>query len=484
MNPKTTAVLFVLAAALASFVYFWEIRGEQARVEAKAAEERLFPDVDQGDIAAISLRTGDAPEIRLERHEGRWRIAKPIDVAADTFAADGIASAITQLHRESESDDPRPPDVYGFGADAAEVRFSVGGFEKQLEIGAGTPVGSNSYVMVEGDPKVYTVASYQLASFKKKLDDLRDRRILEFDEAKVQRLTVSWPEARVVLERTDAGWRMTEPVDSPADADTIDGLLSSLSFLRAADFVDAPGSDAEMGFDPPQFAVELALSGDAAGSAPQTLGFAVGGVNEGGQQRFARRAPDAVYLISQESLDGFPRRVVDYRDRRLAAFKVDDVRRVDLGFHTKGGEAVEIEVRRDDGHWKSDAGPVKADAFDALVDSLSDLRAHDIVAEEFGPDELAAMGLDPAKVVVQVYGGGDPAERLAEVQLGVAFGDGMTARTPDRETIFLIDKALSASFPADPDDFQARFIAPPESAAPESTGAGAEAAAGGAAESD
>jgi hypothetical protein len=74
------------------------------------------------------------------------------------------------------------------------------------------------------------------------------------------------------------------------------------------------------------------------------------------------------------------------------------------------------------------------------------------------------MGFDPAKVVLQVYGDGDSAERLAEVQLGVAFGDGVTARVPDRETIFLIDAALVDAIPVDLEDFRARFVAQPVSA--------------------
>jgi hypothetical protein len=69
--------------------------------------------------------------------------------------------------------------------------------------------------------------------------------------------------------------------------------------------------------------------------------------------------------------------------------------------------------------------------------------------------------------VLQVYGDGDPAERLAEIQIGVAFGDGVTARTLDRETIFLIDAALAEALPADLDDYRARFIAQPESATDE-----------------
>ncbi len=243
MNPKTTAVLFAIAAALAAFVYFYVIEGEQARVEAKAAEKRLFPDVDQGKIASISLRVSDASEIRLERRDGHWRIVKPIDFAADTFAADGVASAITQLRSESVIEDPRPPDVYGFGPESAEVRFAVGDLEKILRIGGQTPVGSNSYASVEGDDRVYTVASYQLSSFKKELEDFRDKRILNFDRAAVRRIAVSWPGVRVVVERSDAGWQMVEPVRAPADEDTVGRLLSSLSFLRAASFVDEPGSE-------------------------------------------------------------------------------------------------------------------------------------------------------------------------------------------------------------------------------------------------
>jgi len=189
MNPKTTAVLFAIAAALAAFVYFYVIEGEQARVEAKAAEKRLFPDVEQREIASISLRLSDTPEIRLERRDGRWRIAAPIDFAADTFAADGVASALTQLMSESVIEDPRPPDVYGFGAGGAEVRFAVGDLEKTLRIGSETPVGSNTYASVEGDDRVHTVASYQLSSFKKKLEDFRDKRILDFDQSAGRRRT-------------------------------------------------------------------------------------------------------------------------------------------------------------------------------------------------------------------------------------------------------------------------------------------------------
>jgi len=467
MNPKTTAVLFAIAAALAAFVYFYEIKGEQARVEAKAAEKRLFPDLEQSEITSIALRVSDDPEIRIERRDDRWRIAAPIDFAADTFAADGLASAITQLMSESVIEAPQPVEVYGLRAAAAEVRFTVGDQQKTLRIGNATPVGSNSYAMVAGDDRVHTVASYQFSPFKQGVEALRDKHILDFDPAAVRRVAIRWPGTEVVVERGDDGWQMVAPVQVRADADTIDSLLTNLSLLRASGFVDDPGSDEERGFAPPQFAAEIELSREAEAQDHAIVRIAVGGVDEGGSQRFVRGAVETLYLISQESIDGFPRRVAEYRDRRLSKFAVADARRIELGFHTATGETVAVSVGLEDGRWLSNADPVDPEMLDALVDVLSDLSAHDIVAEEFGSAELQAMGLEPANLVLQVYGDGDPAERLAEIELGVAFGDGITARVPDRATVFLIDQALANALPANLDDYRARFIAKPESAAGE-----------------
>ncbi|MBW2494009.1 MAG: DUF4340 domain-containing protein, partial [Deltaproteobacteria bacterium] len=407
------------------------------------------------------------PEIRLERRDGRWRIVAPLDFAADTFAADGIASAITQLMRESVIEDPQPLDVYGFREDGAEVRFAVGGVEKPMRIGSATPVGSNSYALVGGDDRVYTVASYQFSPFKKRAADFRDKRILEFDMAAVRRAAISWPGAEVVIERGEEGWRMVAPTEARADAEAVDGLLMSLSLLRASGFVDEPGSDEEMGFAPPQFAVELELSREAGDSDAEIARLAVGGVDESGAQRFVRGAAQSLYLISQESLDGFPRRVVEYRDRRLAKFAAEDARRIELGFHTESGETVAVSLHLEGGDWVSSADPVRSEKLDALVDVLSDLRAHDIVAEAFGPAELRAMGFDPARAVIQAYCEGEAAERLAQIQLGVAVGEGVTARVAERETVFLIATALAEAIPANLDDYRAHFVAQPEPATDE-----------------
>ena len=55
MNPRSTGILFVAAAAIAAFLYFYEIGGEQERADAEEAEKRLFAGLEQ---EAIGLPRG------------------------------------------------------------------------------------------------------------------------------------------------------------------------------------------------------------------------------------------------------------------------------------------------------------------------------------------------------------------------------------------------------------------------------------------
>ena len=91
MNPKSTGILFVLAAAMAAFVYLYEIEGEQGRKDAEEATKRLFPGVEQESIEAITLHSTDGSRVEVARVDDRWRITTPLEFPADDFAIDGIA---------------------------------------------------------------------------------------------------------------------------------------------------------------------------------------------------------------------------------------------------------------------------------------------------------------------------------------------------------------------------------------------------------
>jgi len=289
VNPKHTGILFLLAAALAALVYFYEIQGEEGRREAEEAEKRLFVGVEAEDVEAIALVSSDGTAVRAERRDGRWEIVEPLVFSGDVYAFDAVAAALAQITGETAIEDPQAASVYGLDADEREVLFTAGGEEHALRVGDKTPLGSNSYVAVAGGDGVYTVPTYRVNSFVKTFDDLREKRVLDFDREAVDRIAASWRDGGVVLERGDVGWTVVEPVEGPADEETVAGLLSDLSFLRASGFVDEPPPDAETGLDRPAFAARLSGTTAEGEGEPFEVALAIGSRPDG-DSRLARGA--------------------------------------------------------------------------------------------------------------------------------------------------------------------------------------------------
>ncbi len=469
MNPRITGIAFLLAAALFAFVYFYEIRGESGRKQAEEATRRLFPGVEAGDVEWIALTTSDGVSARIERREDAWVLTEPVAFPGDGFALDGMASALAEISSEATFDDPQPPEVYGLDADEREVRFGAGGEELSLRVGAKTPIGARTYVSVGGSDAVYTLPTTRINALRKAVDDLRDKRILRFDTASIERVTASWPAGRVVLVRGDAGWRLTEPLEGPADETTVEALLSNLSFLRATGFVDDPPSDREAGLARPAFEVDLVLKAGSEGEEPRHLRLTVGRSLDG-KSSLVRAERVSLYRIAAQRIGDFPRDVVQYRFRQLAKFPPADATRLEMVFQSGADrdvseEPVTITATRGTAGWTSTPERFRPGAIATLVSELSRLRADDIVAEGMGPDELSAVQLAPASVVYRVYGGAPEGEdagevKLAEVAIGAVRGDdGVLARTEGNEIVFQLDYERAERIPVSLEAFRNRFVA-------------------------
>ena len=150
MNPRTTGILFLIAAALGAFVWFYEIRGEAGRKDAETAAKRLFPGIEASAVEQIELTTSDGQRARLERQAGDWRVSLPLAAPADGFVADAIAAALTQLGSEAVYAEPQPLAVYGLDDAGRDLRFRAGGADHVLRLGHKTPIGGNVYACVEG----------------------------------------------------------------------------------------------------------------------------------------------------------------------------------------------------------------------------------------------------------------------------------------------------------------------------------------------
>jgi len=504
MNPRNTGILLLVAAALGAFIYFYEIRGADSRREAADLEKRLFAGVEQSAIEWIALAPPGVAPSRVERRDGAWRMVEPVDFPADTFGADNLASTLATLGSESVLEDPGPPEEYGLGDGARVVRFSAGGKEHELRLGKDSPIGQNTYAST-GSGSIYTIARYKAASFDKRPDDLRDKRVLDFDRESIRRIVASWPGGRVVLER-DAkpaepeaksaepeakpapaerpGWRIVEPIAARADDDAVDGMLSDLSLLRAEGFVDDPPPDAKAGLAPPAFEIALEAPAQAQGAEPHVFHLAIGAKHDE-NLRLARGAEKSLYTIQAARFDSLPRDVMAYRWKQLARFDVADAHAADFFYQAPTGDPVVVHAERGDAGWTSTPESFGAGKLDAALAALSHLKAGQIVADAMEEPKLRKLGLAPPNAVVTVFGprpeAGKTAEGekaaesesppplpvLAEVQFGNVEGsEWIVARAAGDPTVYRLAYSVAEQLPVSLDAFRNRFRAEEAPAAP------------------
>src|SRR5690348_15333697 len=59
-------------------------------------------------------------------------------------------------------------------------------------------------------------------------------KLVDIDSANVKQLSLTQPDGKkIVLAKTDGKWRLTEPVNAPADTFTVDDLVKQLTGLTA-----------------------------------------------------------------------------------------------------------------------------------------------------------------------------------------------------------------------------------------------------------
>ena len=251
-----------------------------------------------------------------------------------------------------------------------------------------------------------------------------------------------------------------------ADQETVDGLLSTLSFLRAEHFIDQPPDAEFAGLTPPAFHARLV----GRGSDPVVdLELSIGRRTERGK-RLGRAGLPTLFQIPSEQMLELPQTLFEFRFRTLAEFDSWDAQRMEILF--QDGETLAITATKTDGSWSSEPETIDPEKLRTLGMRLSNLRAVGILAESMGEGERAELDLAPPKVTYRVFGNADAdaAEDgeetevlLAEVFIGAFKGsDGIVAQSAGNTRIFEIDLELAAEIPVSLEALHNRFLADPE----------------------
>lgn len=225
--------------------------------------------------ARIALAGVQAYELLPTEDEQVWKLADS-SVLPEGFRFDGKAArALVQQAvscRATEIVDEAPEGVEtGFGE--AEDRITLNGDGASVSLHLGAMTEKNLvWARVDGRDRLFRIPEYQAKNLRKKLEDLRDMRLMKIDPEKLSDLRIQSGKTSIHLVRGEQGdWSIDEkasrpPQDFNFDPAMVEGFISSLENLRAEKYFGAK-APAKTGFNHPLIRIEL----ESAASPPIQL---------------------------------------------------------------------------------------------------------------------------------------------------------------------------------------------------------------------
>ena len=406
MKFRSTFLLLVMALGIGG--YIWFVEKKQLSTDEREEKEKLVFSVTADDIDRIELVRDKDPVALAKATDGTWNLEKPLHYKADVHQLRGILHRIEALKSErvipAAAVDEKKVEEFGLVKPRITVRFRASGKERGLAVGEDTPLGETAYARVEGANDVHVVAKSLYAALNKEVKDLRDRGVIEFEQADLSKVVVTRGGKSVELARENEEWRIVSPVSGAADPDKVNGLLRKLRNLRVRDFVDdAPRELEKYGLAAP--AADIALTGKN-GEAAGTILFG----NEGEKGvRYVRTAGRAAVLaVGDTVLKDVVSDADALRDRKVTRLGEAQVREVRI--ERGGGTLALAKVGQ---KWEiREPEKIDADAAAAigLLKAITDLQVLDFVADR--AEDPAKYGLGEGALALTLKTTDDKEERI------------------------------------------------------------------------
>jgi hypothetical protein len=323
-------------------------------------------------IEGIDIQKKDGTKVSLERKSGKWAITAPAPYPADQDAVSSIVSALSPANGDSVIE-AKPGDISKYGLTNPTLTVTVhekGGKIEQLLIGDDVPANSLVYVRVAGNPKVYAGATSLKTSFDKSLNDLRDKRLLTFDQNQLTRVDLAEGKTNIEFGKNGQNeWAIVQPQPYRADNFQVEELLRRLTEAKMD--LAAPAADqekAKKGYASGK-AVAVAKLTDSSGT--QTLD-----VRKSGDDYFGKSSVvDGDYKLAADLGKQLEKPLDDYRNKKIFDFGFSDPSKVEIQGKT---------FVRSGSDWKMDGKVMDSASVQEVIDKLRELTASKFIDTGFG----------------------------------------------------------------------------------------------------
>ena len=412
MKPKGLLISVALLAVLGGLVWWSNKKQASAdsskKTEAATTKLLSIPD-DQFQNIRIKKLTGEV--IDVDREGGKWKLTEPKPLAADQDAVSGIVTNLSNLNADNTIEE-KAADLKQYGLADPTLDITVkrkDGKTDEVLIGDDTPTGSGAYARLAGSPKVVTIASFVKTSLDKKPDDLRDKRLLTFDQDKITRVELQAKGGAVEFGKDAQGeWQILKPRPLRADSSAVNGVVDK---LRDAKMDLTATEDANKAF---AGAAKVATATVADANGNHTFE-----VRKDKDKNYFAKSSDVegAYKVAADVGDALDKGLDDFRNKKLFDFGFSDPSKVEVpgAAYEKSGDK-----------WMSAGKAMDNAAVQTLIDKLRDLGATKFVEKAGG---------EPVFTATVTSNGGKRVEKVAIRKQG----DQYFAQRENEPSIYQID---------------------------------------------
>jgi len=335
----------------------------------------------QEDISKIAIRKKGGEELDLAKGDaGKWQITAPKPLGADQEAVSSLLSTVSSLTADRLVED-KAGDLSQFGLAQPALAVDVitkDGKAQKLLLGDDTPAGSAVFAKLEGDPRVFTVATYTKTSIDKTANDLRDKRLLTVDFDKLSQIELATKKQNIEFGRNQQEWQIVKPKPLRADNFQVEEIVRKLREAK----MDASSTDADAKKAAAAFASATPV---ATAKVTDTASAQELQIRKSKDDYYAKStAVPGIYKVSSDLGKELDKTVGDFRNKKLFDFGYDDPNKVEIHdgskayFLTKGGQD----------WWSADSKKMESSSVQALVDKIRELSASKFVDSGFTTQAL------------------------------------------------------------------------------------------------
>ena len=365
MKVRGLLVALIVLAALGGALY-WSNRKQKADAAKPAADTSpKILTIPEDQIKEVKLKkTGGDTTVLRKGDDGKWQIVEPKPLRADQESVNSLASTLSSLNADKLVED-KATDLAPYGLNSPGLDVTVvkkDGKTQDLYVGDDTPTGSGSYVKLAGDPHVYTVSSYVKTSLDKTFNDLRDKRLLTFDQDKLTRVDLQAKGETIEFGKNNQNdWQILKPRPLRADGSQVEELIRKLKDAKMDTSVSAEDAKKAAAAFASGARVAVATVADASGTESMEVR------KDKDKNYYAKSsAVDGIYKVTADLGDGLDKKLDDFRNKKLFDFGWTDPNKVQVGkaAYDKVGDK-----------WMAGAKQMDSPSVQSVVDKLRDLTA-------------------------------------------------------------------------------------------------------------